>query len=323
MRVIAKVAQVVARLAVRTVTAILAASLLVFVGIEVSIPGGFRAVLIPMGDAQSARSKRFIETYHLDEHVIVRWMRWVVDAAQGDFGVSQRRGTDSVTETITHRLPISLEIVLVATFITVLLGISLGLLAVAWSHRRAGRVLDTVLSIAQSIPVYVLPLFLIAYFSVRWGWLPASGWVRISNSVGQNLKHLILPIASLVLAEIGIVARLVRSEASRMMKQDFVAAAMSKGLSPGYIMFRHALRPSSLGLLNVLGANIGSLLSGALVIEIIFGIGALGQVMLEAVVGRDLYVILGLTTYLVVVYSALNAIVDTLMHMLDPRIARP
>jgi len=321
MRIMGSVVRAFSRLTFRTIAAILAASLAVFVGIEVSIPGGYRAVLLPNGDTQSARSRRIIDAFHLDEHVIVRWARWVADVAQGNFGNSARAGED-VTEVIMHRLPISLEIMLVAMAITLLLGIPLGLLAAAWSTRRAGRAVDIILSIAQSIPVYVLPLFLITFFSVRQGWLPAAGWVRLSTSITGNLKHLILPIAGLVVAEIGIVARLVRTEAARVLNQDFIAAALGKGLSPAYVMLRHALRPSSLGLLNVLGANIGALLSGALVIEIIFGIGALGRVMLESVLGRDLYMLLGLTTYLVIVYSAINAIVDVVVRLLDPRISR-
>lgn len=308
------------RIVIRTVSAILAASLCVFVGIEASIPGGLRAALIPTGDTQAPRSKRLIETFHLDDHVIERWLHWIANAVQGDFGQSVRAG-ETVTEVLWHRLPISLEIMLVGTALTVLFGIPLGLLAVVWTGRRRGAVVDTLLSIGQSIPVYVTPLFLISFIAVGQGWLPAAGWVRLSNSIGGNAKHLILPIAGLVLAEIAVLARLVRSEVARMRDQDFISAAISKGLSPRYVMFRHALRPSSLGVLNVLGTNIGSLLSGALVIEIIFGIGGLGRVMLEAVLSRDLYMILGLTTYLVIVYSVLNAIVDVLMHLLDPRIA--
>ena len=106
------------------------------------------------------------------------------------------------------------------------------------------------------------------------------------------------------------------------MESEFVAAAKGKGLSTRYILFRHTLRPASLGLMNVMALNISSLLTGALVIELLFGIGAIGQVLLESTLNRDLYLILGVTTYAVGVYVVLNTIVDGLMLLLDPRVRR-
>lgn len=278
-------------------------------------------MLLSPGDTRSPRARRLIDEFHLDEHLIVRWARWLGDVAQGDFGRSTL-SDEPVVDIITHRLPISMEIMLVGVALTVLLGIPLGLLAVAREGRRGGGMLNAALGLSQSIPVYVTPLFLIAFFSVRQRWLPASGWTRLSDSLAGNLEHLVLPMTALVLAEVGIVARIVRADVLRVMQSDFVAAAMGKGLTRRYVLFRHALRPASLGLLNVIGLNIGSLLSGALVIELIFGIGALGQTLVESTLSRDLYLILGVTTYVAVVYVVLNTIVDALLLLLDPRLRR-
>ena len=129
-------------------------------------------------------------------------------------------------------------------------------------------------------------------------------------------------MSALVLAEVGIIARIVRADVLQVMQSDFISAARAKGLTERYILFRHAMRPASLGLLNVISLNIGSLLTGALVLELIFGIGALGQLLLESTLNRDLYVILGVTTYAVVIYVVLNTIVDGLMLALDPRTRR-
>ena len=132
-----------------------------------------------------------------------------------------------------------------------------------------------------------------------------------------------MPATALAFAEIGVVGRVIRADALNVLQTDYIAAAVGKGLRSRYIMLRHVLRPASLGLLNVIALNIGTLLSGAVVIEIIFGIGGLGQVLLEATTNRDLFLILGLTTYMVGIYVILNAIADVSMHAIDPRIRRP
>ena len=307
------------RLLARMIGTIGGATLFVFVLLEVSIPGGFRAVLLTPGDTRSPRARRLIDEFHLDDNILERYFHWVAGAVRGDFGRSTL-SDESVSDIILHRLPISLEIMLLGVILTVLIGIPLGLLAVERNGRRGGNVLNLLLGLSQSIPVYVTPIFLISFFAVRHRWLPSSGWTRLSDSLIGNLENLVLPLTALVLAEVGIVARIVRADVLRVMQSDFIAAAIGKGLSRPYVLFRHALRPASLGLLNVIGMNIGSLLTGALVIELIFGIGALGQTLLESTLNRDLYLILGVTTYAAIVYVVLNTIVDATLLLLDPRL---
>jgi peptide/nickel transport system permease protein len=311
------VVRAIAGLLARTVATLAAASLFVFLLLEISLPGGFRAVVLPNGDSASPRARALIEKYHLDDHILIRYGHWMSDALRGNFGRSFRND-QPITDMILDRISISLELMLVGVFLTLLLGIPLGLLAVA----RGGRLLNGFFGLSQSIPIYVTPMFLIAFFAVYQRWLPASGWTRISESLTGNLKGLILPMTALVLSEVGAIARIVRADVLRVMETDFIAAARGKGLSSRYILFRHAFRPASLGLLNVISLNIGSLLTGALVLELIFGIGGLGQLLLESVLQRDLYMLLGITTYAVVVYAVLNTLVDGLMLWADPRIRR-
>lgn len=311
-----------ARLVLRAVGTMIVATLAVFVAVEISIPRGFRAVVMPPGvDESSPRGREIIERFHLDDHVLVRYGHWVVDVLGGDFGQSNRGGV-AVTEVMTHRLSISLELMLAAVLITILIGLPLGLTAAALDDRRSGRIINGFLGLSQSIPVYLTPIFLIWVFAIKLQWLPAAGWVRLSTSVPENLRGLLLPVTALAFAEIGIVGRIVRADTLRVLQTDYITAAVGKGLTTRYILLRHALRPASLGLLNVVGLNIGALLSGAIVIERIFGIGGLGQVLLEATVNRDLYLILGFTVYVVVIYVGLNAVVDALVFAADPRIRR-
>ena len=277
--------------------------------------------MLPTGDSRSPRARQLIEEFHLDDNVFERFGHWLVDAVRGDFGRSVLSG-DDVVDIITPRLSISLEIMLLGVVLTLLIGVPLGLAAVAIDGRRGSRLLNGLLGLSQSIPVYVTPIFLISFFAVRLRWLPAAGWVRISDSLAGNLRNLILPLTALVLAEVGIVARIVRTDVLQVMQSEFISAARGKGLGERYVLLRHALRPASLGLLNVVSLNVGSLLTGALIIELIFGIGALGQVMLESALNRDLPVLLGVTTYAVVVYVLISTAVDALTALIDPRTRR-
>lgn len=309
------------RLFMRLVGTVMAATLMTFIGLEVSIKGGFRAVLLPPGEPNTARDRETIELYHLDDNVVVRYLYWLGDAVRGDFGYSAVSG-QPVTDILVHRIPISLQLMLVGVTVAILIAVPLALLAVAWRNNIGGKILNFFFGLSQGIPVYVSPLFLIALFAVQLQWLPASGWIRISDSLSGNLKNSILPLTALVLAEVGIIAKIVTADVNRVLATDYVVAAIGKGLSYPYVLFRHALRPASLGLLNIVGLNIGALLSGALVIELIFGIGALGQVLFEATISRDLPMLLGLTTYGVVVHKTLSTLVDAVVLMVDPRIRR-
>ncbi len=307
----------------RLILTVAGAALVVFVAIEVSIPRGFRAVALPIGGENSPRGQAIIEQFHLDEPVVVRWVHWLLDAATGEFGRSIDRGGIPVGELIAPRLPISLQFVIISVLGAALLGIPLGLLAALWDRRPPGMALNAIFGLSQSIPVFITPPFLIWVFAIQLRWLPAASWVRFSDSISGNLRSAALPAIALIFAEVGIVARIIRADALQIFRTDYVTAAVSKGLSPTYIAFRHVLRPASLGLLNIVALNIGSVLSGVVLIEFIFAIGGMGQLILQASLSRDLYLLLASTTYVVFIYVTLNAIVDELMGVLDPRIRTP
>ena len=310
------------RLLSRMVGTVVVATFAVFFALENSIRGGFRTVILPPGaDESSPSSREIIEAFNLDGNLFERYGHWVLGVLGGDFGRSTKGG-QPVIDVLTHRITISGQLTLVGILLTVTIGVPLGLAAAVRSERGRGGLLSLFLGLSQSIPVFLTPIFLIWLFALELQWLPAVGWTRISDSLTGNLRGLVLPVTALVFAEVGVVGRVIRADVLRVLREDYVTAAFAKGMSTRYVVFRHALRPASLGLLNVIGANIGSLLSGAVIIEIIFGIGGLGQVLLEASLNRDLYLVLGLTTYMVVVYVLLNTIVDLTMLSLDPRLRR-
>ena len=305
----------------RVIGALLSANVLVFLAIEISIPGGFRAVLFPSGfNTDVPWQREVVDEYRLDDPVVVRFFHWVLDALQGDFGYSTRNG-EPVWDLIWPRVPISFELMVVGVLLALLIGLPLGVVSARFDGRAPGGVANGVLGFCQSVPVFITSLMMIRVFAVDLGWLPAATWVRLTDDIGAHLRHLAMPALSLAMAELGTVGRVVRSDLLRVLNEEFVVAANAKGLNARYVLYRHALRPASLGLLNVVGLSVGALLSGTILVEIIFGIGGLGQLVFESSIQRDLPVLLGLTSYLVLVYVTVNTVADVVMRILDPRLA--
>ncbi len=305
----------------RVIGALLSANALVFLAIEISIPGGFRAVLFPAGfNTDVPWQREVVDEYRLNDPVVVRFLHWVLDAFQGDFGNSTRNG-EPVWDLIWPRVPISFELMVVGVLLALLIGLPLGVVSARFDGRAPGGVANGVLGFCQSVPVFITSLMMIRVFAVDLGWFPAATWVRLTDDIGAHLRHLVMPALSLAMAELGTVGRVVRSDLLRVLNEEFVVAANAKGLSARYVLYRHALRPASLGLLNVVGLSVGALLSGTILVEIIFGIGGLGQLVFESSIQRDLPVLLGLTSYLVLVYITVNTVADVVMRILDPRLA--
>ncbi len=300
--------------------AVYVATLAVFVMLEVSIRGGYRTVVFPNGfNPDDPRQAAIAEALPLAHTVVSRHLFWVADVVRGDLGRSSGRRGPFVADLIVDKAPISIELALVGMFLAVTLGVTLGLLAAA-SERRAGP-LRIVFGLSQSVPTFLVGTFAIGFFAVRAGWLPSSGWVRPTNSVPEHLRFLVLPALSLAFAEIGIIAQIVRRSVRETATEEFVVMAMAKGLPKWTVLTRHVLRPASASLTNVIGLNVSALLSGSFIIEIVFAIGGLGQEFIDASLQRDLFLLVALVGYTVLLYRLIMSLVDAFVFWADPRIA--
>ena len=163
-------------------------------------------------------------------------------------------------------------------------------------------------------------LYLIVIFAVKFGKLPATGWTRPTDSLLDNIRTVILPASSLALAEIAVYIRLIRADMIGTLQEDYIFTAKAKGISNMRVLFRHALRPSSLSLITVVGLNIGTLLGGTVVIEQLFAIPGLGRTLFEAVTQRDYLVVQGIAVLLSAIYVMINFFVDLIYMVVDPRI---
>lgn len=296
-------------------------TLLVFVALEVSIDGGMTSVVL--GAGQSVDNPRFaedVDAYNLRDAVPVRHAKWFIEAAQGDFNRSLNRNAP-VGPMLQPRLPISFEIAIVGLFVAGIIGTAVGFLG-ATLRRTPARVLHgTAVSTLQSTPAFILAAFGTWMFAVRLGWLPAAGWERLSTSATGNLERLIMPVLAIALPEAGIIARIVQTSTQRVLNEEYIVAAQAKGLPRRQILFRHALRPASMTLLTQLGLVLGSLLSGVIIVERMFGIGGMGSVVLDASTNRDLHVLAAATGYITFIIVVVRAISDATYRWADPRIA--
>jgi peptide/nickel transport system permease protein len=286
------------------------------------LPGDAINALIPI-DAQQDQEfvEQIREEWGLNDPLIVRYGRWLGDAVQGDLGRSLVTG-QPVTDEITHRLPITLEIMVVAVGFSLLVAVPLGAFTGYREGRRSDRVFSGVAQAGLSLPSFVTGLILIYVFALKLHWFPAVGWNRLSNGIGPNLKTVALPALALAITEIAVYTRVLRSDMIATLKENYILSARAKGLTDRFILFRHGLRPSLLTLVTVVGLNIAALLGGVLVIEYLFAIPGIGKRLFSAIQQRDFMMVQAITILITVFYVVVNTITDLTYMVVDPRIRK-
>ena len=286
------------------------------------LPGDAVNALIPI-DAQQDREfvEQIREEWGLNDPLIVRYGRWLGDAVQGDLGRSLVTG-QPVTDEITHRLPITLEIMVVAVGFSLLVAVPLGAFTGYREGRKSDRVFSGVAQAGLSLPSFVTGLILIYVFALKLHWFPAVGWNRLSNGIGPNLKSVALPALALAITEIAVYTRVLRSDMIHTLKENYILSARAKGLTDRFILFRHGLRPSLLTLVTVVGLNIAALLGGVLVIEYLFAIPGIGKRLFSAIQQRDFMMVQAITILITVFYVVVNTITDLTYMVVDPRIRK-
>jgi peptide/nickel transport system permease protein len=287
------------------------------------VPGDPVDTLVPLaeGPEADAQKERVRQDLNLDEPFHVRYTTWVSDFVTGDFGDYYRvNATNPVRDRIGSDFPVSLQLMIYAQIVALVVAVPLGVL----TAYRAGSVFDRGTNFSAfallSVPNFVLGLVLAYYVGVFLGWLPPSGYRRISEGVWTHLRYMILPTISLAAAQVAIYMRLLRSDMIQTLQEDFIQMARSKGISDRRVLWRHALRPSSITLLTVSGLNVGTLIGGALVIERLFSIPGLGQAIFEAINERQYVALQGFVAVLAILFVLVNFTVDVLYTVLDPRI---
>lgn len=272
-----------------------------------------------------ASPEQFAEVRHeigLDDPFLLQYLHWLGGFLTGDLGeiYSGPTGRSEVSTAIAQSLPATLELMAFAMILTVVIAIPLGIL----SAYKSGTITDKLISATAfgsiAMPDFALAIILAYWIGVKARWLPTSGYTHPSDDLVQNIKGLILPAFSLAVGQIAAYMRLLRSDMIATLQEDYILMAKSKGIPTRRILWRHALRPSSLTLLTVAGLNIGALIGGTIVVENLFQIPGMGKLLFFAIFGRQFVELQSLVAVIAVGYVLVNVAVDVLYTVLDPRI---
>jgi len=260
----------------------------------------------------------------LDDPFLVRYGNWLWDAVvHFDLGESYINRGQSVSDTIMDRIPVTGQLAFMAIIMAVLMAVPIGIIGAYKQGKWQDTVSSAGVQVALSIPNFIMGIFFIWLFAVQLRWLPSSNWNRISDKgLIENLKTAIMPASALAMTQMAIFSRLVRADMVATLQENYILAAKAKGLSDRYILARHALRPSSLSLMTIIGINFGALLGGTVVIETLFAVPGLGFRLINAINQRDILVIQGITVFVAAVYVIINTVVDLLYAVIDPRIRK-
>lgn len=292
-------------------------SLLVFVVVRV-LPGDPALIILGL-EASPESLARVRQGLGLDRPVPVQYAKWVGQALRGDLGRSIQYDLP-VASLILSRLAVTLPLTLLAAGFMVAAAIPLGVFA-ATHHRRWGDYLTMTLSqLGVAVPGFWAGLLLILFFSVQLGWVQAGGFDGWGQGVWPGLRSLLLPAVALGLFQFAVLARTTRSAVLEVLREEYVKTARAKGLAERLVLFRHALRNALIPIVTVAGVQLGQLLAGSIILESVFYLPGLGRLTLAAISARDLPVVQGVVLFVASMIVTVNAAVDILYGLLDPRI---
>ena len=284
------------------------------------LPGDVSLELLG-SDATPSAIARVRAELRLDDPLVVRYMRWLGQALHGDLGRSFITG-EPVMAALARSLPVSIELMALSLLLSLSLAVPAGLLAAYRAGQSIDKLLSALAALLLSAPSFMLGLVLMYFLALTLKWLPAVGYVPLSDGILGNLRSFAIPVLTLALVEWPVFMRILRSDAIVTLQQDYVLLAKAKGLRNAHILFRHVLKPSSFTLITVAGLTIATLIGGALVVETIFALPGVGRLLIGSINSRDFMMVQGAVALIAVGFVLVNSAIDMLYSVLDPRVAR-
>ena len=303
--------------------ALAAIPVMVVVGVVVflliHLTPGDAADVLSDEDASAEEVEMLREALGLNRPMHEQFLIWSGRILQGDLGKSIVFN-QPVTVLMGQRLEPTLSLAATTILFAVAVGIPLGVLA-AW---RAGSLVDRAVMVFAvlgfSIPGFWLGFIFIFELSVNWGLFPAQGYVGIREGIVPFLHHMILPTVTLGLVYVALITRITRATVLEVLKEDYIRTAYAKGVPPGRVLFKHALRNASVPIVTIIGIGIALLLNGVVVIETVFNLPGLGSLTIDAILNRDYPVVQGVILVFSGVYVLVNLAVDISYSFFDPRV---
>ncbi|MHA1529790.1 MAG: ABC transporter permease [Alphaproteobacteria bacterium] len=292
----------------------------IFVFLMLRLAPGDPAAVIAGDYATAEDVARIREKLGLNESIPIQFLKWIGTLAQGDLGTSIFSGLP-VTTLIGQRIGPTVMLGLTTISFAVLVAVPLGTLA-AW---KSGSLIDRFVMLFSvggfSVPVFVLGYMLIYVLAMELKWLPVQGYKSMFEfGVLAFLRHITLPVLTLSVIFIALIARMTRATVMEVLEEDYIRTARAKGQSEFKILMRHALRNAAVPIVTVIGIGIALLIGGVVVTESVYNIPGLGRLVLDAVLARDYPIIQGLILFFSFVYILINLLIDLSYVLLDPRI---
>lgn len=259
------------------------------------------------------------EQYGFDEPIPVQYLKWAERTLTGDLGRSIRT-REPVLQMLGDRLPVTIELALLSIIIAVLFGVPLGLIAALRHNTWVDSGVSFVAMASLAIPNFWAGILLIMLFTLVLGWLPPSGYVPFVEAPLDNLRLMIMPALTLGTALAALIMRQTRASTLAVLGQDYIRTAYSKGLGDRRILARHVFRNAMIPVTTITGLQIGKVLGGAVIVETVFSLPGIGQLVIEGIFGRDFPVVQASVLLIVIMIMIVNVIVDLLYSVLDPRI---
>lgn len=272
---------------------------------------GDPAVAVLGPNAPAASLAAFRDHWGLNDSMLVQYAKYVLSILSGEFGESMRDGTDALS-LVLSRVPATLQLSVPALVLALVIGIPAGIIAALHRGSLLDRVVILMAVAGFTIPSFVVGLVLVLLFAVMWGLLPS----------GQQggFAHLILPVATMTITNVGLVARYARSSMLEVINSPYIRAASAKGLRWRVVVSRHAVPNAAIPIITVLGFMVGSLIAGSVLIETIFSWPGMGRLLILSVAARDLSVVQCILILVTVMMVTSNLTVDLLYGWLDPRV---
>jgi ABC-type dipeptide/oligopeptide/nickel transport system permease component len=293
------------------------ASLLIFAIIQLAPGDPVKMMLGPEATPEQIADER--ERLGLDRPVAYRYLVWLTDVAQLNLGRSLVNRRPAV-ELVAEAFPNTLRLALTALTLAVVLGLVAGILAALNANRRIDLAITSGASLGLSLPTFFLGIMLIYVFAVALRWLPPSGIGDEQASFVSNLRYLVLPVATIMVGNLAVLSRFVRSAMLDVLGADYVRTARAKGLREKVVVTRHALRTALLPVVTVLGVQFGRLLGGAVITESVFSYPGMGRLVIMSIQNRDYPVVQATLMLVVLIFLVTNIAVDMSYAFLDPRV---
>ena len=303
---------------VGAVLVMLAVATLVFFMIRL-VPGDPIAAMLAEAGTPEAR-EAMIRRLGLDQPLLVQFWKWFSGLFVGDFGNSLYGSNQPVADILMNALPKTLSLAFLSFVIALVIAIPAGIISATRRNTAADGAVSFFAFLGLSMPDFWLAILLIIVFAANLQWLPAIGYVPISEGFWPWLSHLILPAIAIGTGFSAIIARMIRSSMLEVLKTDYMRTAASKGLTQQVILMRHAFPNALIPVITVIGIAFALLISGAVVVENVFSIKGLGRVLIQGIQNRDYPVVQGAVLLVSAFFVLSNLLVDLLYAVIDPRI---